>query len=164
MRFFVILGHEDDPKKCTALRLVRKGLAEEVKKPRGIVLDPRSGNILSPTIKTEEITALDFSWRFYGQMPFFSNSYRLPFLIAANPQSYGKAYRLSTAEALAAAAWILGSKEAAIKLLSAFPWGENFIKLNKKLLDFYAAAKEPIEEAEKRAMELYRQGVLAPEL
>ena len=65
----------------------------------------------------------------------------LPYMLAANPINWGKAMMLSTAEALAASAYIMGEKEQAQTLMSKFIWGPTFLTMNKNPLDDYAAAK-----------------------
>jgi len=69
----------------------------------------------------------------------------LPFLLAANPVNYGKPYKLSTVEAIAASYYILGKKELALKLLQKFSWGIQFINLNVNPLDDYSKAKNSNE-------------------
>ena len=69
----------------------------------------------------------------------------LPYLLAANPVNYGKPCKLSTAEAMASALYIVGFKEDARKLLDGFKWGENFFTLNFELLEAYSDAKSSLE-------------------
>jgi pre-rRNA-processing protein TSR3 len=66
----------------------------------------------------------------------------LPILIAGNPVNFGKATKLTTAEAIAAALYIAGFKQEAVELLSIFTWGHTFFELNGTLLDSYAQAKD----------------------
>jgi len=70
-------------------------------------------------------------------------SRRLPILLAANPINYGKPYRLSTAEAIAGALYILGFREQAEIVMSKFNWGEQFLILNREPLEAYAGAGSP---------------------
>ncbi|MBY8999164.1 MAG: DUF367 domain-containing protein, partial [Candidatus Thorarchaeota archaeon] len=62
----------------------------------------------------------------------------LPYLLAANPINTYKPVKLSTAEAVAAALYILGMTEEADDVMSAFKWGHSFITLNREWLDAYA--------------------------
>jgi pre-rRNA-processing protein TSR3 len=66
-------------------------------------------------------------------------------LIAGNPVNFGKATKLTTVEALAAALYIAGFKQEAKKLLSIFTWGHTFIELNFAALENYAAAQDSTE-------------------
>jgi pre-rRNA-processing protein TSR3 len=69
----------------------------------------------------------------------------LPILIAGNPVNFGKATKLTTAEAIAAALYIAGFKQRANELLSIFTWGHTFFELNDRLLDSYAQTKDSRE-------------------
>ena len=152
MKLYVIRRGEDDPRKCTALRLAKFKLVEMVDSPRGILLNPFAKRILSPRDETEALTALDVSWNLLKSFPPYEPSRRLPFLIAANPINYGKPYRLSTAEALAAALYILGFRERAEEIMSKFKWGPHFLDLNRGRLERYRRA-ENMELAERKEIE-----------
>jgi pre-rRNA-processing protein TSR3 len=65
---------------------------------------------------------------------------RLPFLLAGNPQHYGRLGELNTAEALAATVFLLGEDERARELLSGFGGGESFLDLNRAPLESYRSA------------------------
>ena len=69
----------------------------------------------------------------------------MPILIAGNPVNFGKATKLTTAEALAAALYIAGFKQEAVGLLSIFTWGHTFLDLNATLLENYASAQDSTE-------------------
>jgi pre-rRNA-processing protein TSR3 len=65
--------------------------------------------------------------------------------MAANPINFGKPYKLSSIEAIAAALYILGEKEQVAAVLSKVNWGIRFIEVNKEPLDLYANAKNSTE-------------------
>ena len=50
MKLQVLMFYQDDPKKCTAAKMVKFGLAKNIKKigSRGLVLDPFSEKTLLP--------------------------------------------------------------------------------------------------------------------
>ena len=75
----------------------------------------------------------------------------MPYLIAANPVNFGKPFRLSCVEALAAALIITGFLEEADAILQKFKWGPTFIDLNKDFLEAYLDCEnsDEIIEAEK---------------
>ena len=59
--------------------------------------------------------------------------------------NFGKASKLSTAEALAAALYIAGFKDEAQRLLSIFTWGHTFFELNVTHLEDYVKAKNSLD-------------------
>ncbi|MBO3839685.1 MAG: DUF367 family protein [Candidatus Brockarchaeota archaeon] len=109
---------------------------------RSIVLNPESPVILSPNDRDIAlrygITVIDTSWKSPDNSVFHILKVpfqrRLPHLLAANPINYGVPGLLSSAEAFAAALFILGFPERAMEILSKFKWGMSFIKLNEALL------------------------------
>tara|TARA_B100000579_G_scaffold308324_1_gene258023 strand:+ start:605 stop:940 length:336 start_codon:yes stop_codon:yes gene_type:complete len=64
----------------------------------------------------------------------------LPLLLAANPVSWGNLGRLSSAEALGASLAILGLWEQAQSVLEPFPFGKQFLDLNREPLKAYSSA------------------------
>jgi len=160
IRIVVYHAEQDDPKKCTTLKLKRFGMARVVRRvkwlPQGaVVLNPFSAKAFSPAdrpiILRKGLAAIDCSWIHASQV-FELNTHgasrALPYLIAANPVNYGTPTKLSTVEALAAALYIAGFSEEAERLLSKFKWGPEFIRLNQKFLDAYAEAKDSAEVVE----------------
>ncbi len=139
-----------DPKKCTGTRLGRMRKAKIVKKMRHI---PRGAVVLNPVgevafsvadrerVMKAGIVALDCSWK-QAEKIFAASRIgaqrALPYLLAANPINTYIPVKLSTAEALAAALYILGMTEQAEDVLSVFKWGHSFLTLNREWLDSYA--------------------------
>lgn len=137
--------YQDDPKKCTAAKMVKFGIAQNIKKigSKGLVLDPFSEKTLLPKDKSivRTVIGIDCSWNLVDQA--FSKKFagikrKLPPLLAGNPVNYSKLNKLTTAEALAASLFILGSKEQALELLDKFKWGHTFYELNRNLLEEYS--------------------------
>ena len=137
--------YQDDPKKCTAAKMVKFSLAQNIKKigPKGLVLDPFSKKTLLPKDKSQikSIVGIDCSWNLADQA--FSKKFngikrKLPPLLAGNPVNYSKLNKLTTVEALSASLFILGFKEQALELLDKFKWGHTFYTLNQNLLDEYS--------------------------
>ena len=146
-----------DPKKCTGTRLGRMRKAKVVKKmrfiPRGaVVLNPVSEVAFSPadkdSILKSGLVALDCSWKQAEKIFAASRAgaqRSLPYLLAANPINTYIPIKLSTAEALAAALYIIGLQDEADDLLSVFKWGHSFITLNREWLDSYAECGTSVE-------------------
>jgi len=160
LRVFVYIMKQDDPKKCTSAKLVRLGLARPIRSrsmipKRAIVLNPSASAVLLPSdrehIQRSGIVAIDCSWNKVGEV--FTSRFpglnrRLPSLLAANPVSYGRLGRLSSAEAVAASLMITGFIEEGERLLGVFKWGHTFLTLNHDPLIDYSKAKELKETLE----------------
>jgi len=156
---------QDDPKKCTARKLQRLGLAiihEQIRRPprRGFLLDPVAGTILGPDDAPSieqgaSIVALDCSWKrlddslaqVQRRAPTLEGR-TLPVVLAANPVSWGKPGRLSTVEALAVSLVLVDRWGQAEEILRPFSFGEQFLKLNAQPLEAYAGAKTNAELVE----------------
>jgi len=143
---------DDDPEKCTARRIERFGLVDlhrsDRETPYGVVLNPHAERALSPAdADLDRLVALDCSWESAGEAMFsLRGRHRaLPFLVAANPVNYGRPFRLTTVEALAAGLVILGHREQAEEILEPFRWGETFLTLNAEPLRRYAACADSSE-------------------
>ncbi len=148
----IIVYHADqcDPKKCTGTRLGRMNKAKIVRNmrqiPRGsVVLNPVSEVAFSRAdqvaVRKSGLVALDCSWKQAERIFTASKTGEqrsLPYLLAANPINTYKPVKLSTAEALAAALYIIGIPDKADDMLSVFKWGHSFITLNREWLDAYA--------------------------
>ncbi len=156
-KLFALMEHEDDPKKCTASKLVRLGEVREAKRaeriPRGaLLLDPEAEKAISrgdaEAAGRFGIVVLDCSWNKLARFPKVRSGLRhraLPLLLAANPTNFGKPQRLSSAEALAAALFILGERDHADRLMGKFKWGPGFIEVNRAWLEDYANAATSTE-------------------
>lgn len=145
MNLQVLMFYQDDPKKCTAAKMVKFGIAKNIKKigNKGLVLDPFSERTLLPKDKSliNSIVGIDCSWTLADQA--FSKKFngikrKLPPLLAGNPVNYAKFNKLTTAEALSASLFILGFKDESLAILDKFKWGHTFYELNQNLLDEYS--------------------------
>ena len=145
MKLQVLMFYQDDPRKCTAAKIVKFGLASKTKRinSRGLVLDPFSEKILLPKDKSliNSIVGIDCSWNLVDQA--FSKNFngvkrKLPPLLAGNPVNYSKINKLTTVEAISASLMILGMTHQALELLDKFKWGHTFYDLNKNLLEEYS--------------------------
>lgn len=157
MHLIVYNARECDPKKCTAVRLHRVSKVEMVHAlrelpPRAVLLDPFAEKSLSKAdleaAESRGIVALDCSWKKIKQITGLRRRMEpraLPYLVAANPTYYGRPTTLSTAEALAAALFILGKNDEAKGILDIFKWGPVFFELNREPLEAYAGARDSTE-------------------
>lgn len=156
IRIVVYHAEQDDPKKCSTLKLKRFGLVRVVRHvkalPHGaVILNPFSEKAFSPAdrsmITEHGLAAIDCSWIHADQVfeLIRHESRALPYLLAANPVNYGAPTKLSTVEALAAALCIAGFTNEAQTLLSKFKWGPEFLRLNQRFLDAYAKTKDSAE-------------------
>lgn len=145
MKLQILMFYQDDPKKCTAAKMIKFGLAQSIKKigNKGMVLDPFSDKFLLPKDKStiNSIVGIDCSWNLAEKA--FSKNFngikrKLPPLLAGNPLNYSKLSKLTTVEALSASLFILGFKDQAMTLLDKFKWGHTFYDLNQNLLDEYS--------------------------
>ncbi|MFA5612848.1 MAG: DUF367 family protein [Methanoculleus sp.] len=142
-----------DPRKCTAKKLGQRGFATIItsiaKIPRStLLLDPTAEQAVSPADRhLPSITALDCSWEVLdtGAVSRWRNRRALPFLVAANPVNFGRPFRLTSVEAMAATLYILGEKEQARSILAPFGWGLRFLEVNAEPLKEYARAKDSSE-------------------
>ncbi|MFX0066361.1 MAG: DUF367 family protein [Candidatus Hermodarchaeota archaeon] len=156
IRVFIYYADQCDRKKCTGWRLLQK--RNKIVQPsisrvgqrsiprKSLILNPVAPQALSsedlPIVAATGLTVLDCSWKlaediFKWKFPY---SRALPYLVAANPVNYGKPWRLSTVEALAAALYIIGFPQKAKNVLKIFNWGEQFLHLNAEPLKEYAQA------------------------
>ncbi len=159
-RLLLVVAGEDHPKACTGRRLLRLGRALAVGNSTGlhpapIVLDPRASEPLSSADRDAAVRggllAVDCSWNALGRRgalpparggPVDSSRHRrLPILVAANPQHYGRVAELNTVEALSAGLYVLGFPAEARDLLEGFRGGPGFLALNRERLERYAAAR-----------------------
>ncbi|MDQ1282493.1 MAG: pre-rRNA-processing protein [Euryarchaeota archaeon] len=152
MQLLVYHANQCDPKKCSGKKLARFDLVRLTTHVNQLqpflVLSPFSEKALSPEDRgARGLAALDCSWAHAEEVfeRLRLNQRALPFLVAANPVNYGKPFKLSTVEALAAGLFILGQATQAELILSKFNWGHVFLELNREPLLEYAAAKNSSE-------------------
>ena len=141
-----------DPKKCTAKRMLKFGLAKEVRTlssiPKGsIVLSPFAEKALSPDdlrFARHGLVVMDLTWTNIDDFPRprNTNDRALPYLLASNPINWGRPMELNSAEAVMASLLILGEREQAETFLGRFNWAPEFMRLNGNLLDDYSKAKD----------------------
>ncbi|MDC0194581.1 DUF367 family protein [Candidatus Nitrosopelagicus sp.] len=147
MKVNVLMFNQDDPKKCTAAKLLRFGLVKKITKtsPTTLLLHPYAKNTLLSSDKNvvRSITGIDCSWNYADDVfekKIDGVSRKLPPLLAGNPVNYSKLNKLTTAEAMASAAFLLGYETLSHQLMEKFNWGHTFFELNENLLNDYKNA------------------------
>ena len=143
---------QDDPKKCTAAKIVKFKLAASVRttRPNTLLLDPFAEKTLlrSDASLVDSITGIDCSWELARKTftkKFSGIGRKLPPLLAGNPVNYSKLNKLTTVEAIAGAVFIMGFETLAYELLDKFKWGHTFYDLNQNLLEDYSKANSEEE-------------------
>jgi pre-rRNA-processing protein TSR3 len=159
----VYMMRQDDPFKCTAAKLAKFRIAESVRfiKKDTIVLNPFADSLLTKNDAqvADAVCAVDCSWEKADEVAKHQRIFsagigrRLPAILAANPTNYAKLGKLSSAEALAAAMYILGDKNTAAEIMNKFKWGHTFLELNADLLEDYSNAES--EEQVKQVEQAY---------
>tara|TARA_Y100000590_G_scaffold251954_1_gene282930 strand:- start:9795 stop:10292 length:498 start_codon:yes stop_codon:yes gene_type:complete len=159
MKINLLMFYQDDPKKCTAAKLLKFGLAKKITRSqtKTILLHPFAQKTLLSNEKDlfNSITGIDCSWSLAEQVfqkNFSGQSRKLPPLLAGNPVNYSKINKLTTVEAIAGAAFILGDELLSEKILEKFNWGHTFLELNKNLLHDYQKA-----ESEEKILEIIHE-------
>ncbi len=153
--------HQDDPRKSTMKKLERFGLAKSVplgKLNRAVTLTHDSERVLLPLFSEDVaihgIGVLEGSWNRPETLSAIrmKKGVKLPTLLAANPVNYGKPFRLSSVEAVAAALFITGFQDFGAELLGKFTWGHVFYDLNREPLLEYSRCRSEAElrEAEEQ--------------
>lgn len=149
-KIFYVYMNQDDPKKSTMKKLERYGIAIKIpvnKIHNKLYLTPYSNNFLLNSCKESfhehGIVVIDGSWNRINTIENFKekNGKKLPLLLPVNPVNYGKPGKLSSLEALAAALYIMDSRELAELVVSKYSWSQNFIKTNMEPLNDYAKCK-----------------------
>ncbi len=144
-----------DPRKCTARRMLKFGLAKEAKTlgavPSGsVVLSPFSEKALSPAdvrFARKGLVVMDLTWSNIDGFPRLKRveERALPYLLASNPVNWGRPMELNSAEAVMASLMILGEREQAEAFLPRFNWAPEFLRLNGAMLEDYSKAKDSAE-------------------
>ena len=153
----VIHLNQDDPRKCTARKLQKNGLVSLHDSPngaprRGYLLDPRSNTILAPEDRGlislgGSIVVLDCSWKLIEEsLDLIAGKTRLegrilPFLLAANPVSWGKIGRLSLCRGIGSLFGYSRAMGASRGYCPNLPFGNQFLDLNREPLEAYSTAR-----------------------
>lgn len=143
--------NQDDPKKCSALKLIRFGavLPTNSIRHKMLVLNPFANEVVCKSDKTlvDSICVIDCSWN-KAEHVLTNHKFlrkgiprKIPALLAGNPINYARLGRLSSVESLSACYYVLGEKNFASSLLDKFKWGHTFLELNHDALEDYSFAE-----------------------
>lgn len=166
----LIVRGDDRSKACTGRRLLEwqkvHRWAPGSGRIRRLLLDPHAPEILSRSddevARAGGVVVVDCSWNRLAHRTAALDDdgasgarllrRRLPLLIAANPQHFGRLAELNTVEAFAAALYLVGAPGRAAQILGGFRGGTTFLTLNRERLDAYRAAATPeqVRSAEQR--------------
>ncbi|CAK7197797.1 ribosome bioproteinsis protein tsr3 [Sporothrix eucalyptigena] len=146
------LGH-CDPKRCSGKKLMKLGLMRELhlgQRHAGVIITPNGRSVVSPADSELLVqfgaAVVECSWARTKEVQWNKVGGKcerlLPYLVAANTVNYGKPWRLNCVEALAAAFYICGQPNWAEAILAPFSYGEEFLNINRTLLDKYAACAD----------------------
>ena len=155
IKLLMLYFDQCDPKKCTGKKMERLGLLKETKFSRnygGILLTPNGKKICSiedhDIIANKGICVIDCSWAKFNELHLDLHKIEtrsLPFMVAVNPVNFGKAFKLSCAEAFAACLLLGGFEKEARFIMDHFKWGEHFFKINEELFGKYKGIKSQEE-------------------
>jgi len=156
---WLLVAGEDHPKICTGRRLIRRRIVLPLSPERAprrppLLLDPHADEPLGPGDRALAaaggVLGVDCSWNRLEERGGYPEAAawlkkvrtrrRLPWLVAANPQHFGRLGELNTAEAFAAALWLLGERDRALSLIEAFPGGATFLRINRARFEAYCQA------------------------
>ena len=156
---WLLVAGEDHPKACTGRRLLRRRLAlplatERAPRRPAILLDPHAEDPLGPADRAAAawggVLGVDCSWNRLAARGGYPEGAewlrrlrlrrRLPWLVAANPQHFGRVGELNTVEAFVASLVLLGEEPRARRMIEAFPGGATFLEINDERLRAYRAA------------------------
>ncbi|GAA5825793.1 hypothetical protein JCM11251_000372 [Rhodosporidiobolus azoricus] len=143
-----------DPRKCSGKKLSRLELMKELRvgqRFQGIVMSPKGTQVVCPAdrdiVASAGVAVVECSWARLDEIPFKKiqspHERLLPYLVAANPVNYGKPYKLTCVEAIAAALYITGYDAQADLLLSKFSWGHSFWEVNGPIIARYRTCSTP---------------------
>ncbi|CAK7266732.1 ribosome bioproteinsis protein tsr3 [Sporothrix epigloea] len=159
------LGH-CDPKRCSGKKLMKLGLMRELhlgQRHAGVIITPNGRSVVSPADSELLVqfgaAVVECSWARTKEVQWNKVGGKcerlLPYLVAANSVNYGKPWRLNCVEALAAAFYICRQPDWAEDILAPFSYGEEFLNINRTLLDKYAACTDAaaVKQAEEEWIE-----------